>query len=76
MAKPGYGWGSISLQKRPVSGSSGAFLAKRPYLESGTETWPGGKKSAGGGVSASSAEARKKGGMGIDTSDVLQSTAS
>ena len=37
-----------NVQMRPVPESSGASLAKRPHLESGTETHPGGKKSAGG----------------------------
>ena len=54
----------------------GASLAKRPYLESGTEAHPDGKKSAGGSVSASSADAWKKGAMGVTTPDVSQSTAS
>ena len=44
-----------------MPGSSGASLAKRPHLESGTETHQGGKKSAGGSVSTSSADARKRG---------------
>ena len=44
-----------------VPGSSGASLPKRPHLESGTKTHPGGKRSAGGSASASSAGARKKG---------------
>ena len=39
------------VQKRPVSGSSGPSLAKRPHLESGNEGHPSGKKSAGGSVS-------------------------
>ena len=47
-----------------MPGSSGTSLAKRPHLGSGTETHPGGKKSAGGSVSVSSADARKKGAMG------------
>ena len=54
----------FTVQKRPVPRSSGASLAKRPHLESGTETHSGGKKSAVGSVSASSANARKKGGCG------------
>ena len=40
-------------------------LAKRFHLESRIETCPGDKKSAGGSVSASSADARKKGAMGL-----------
>ena len=41
------------MQKRPVSGSSGASFAQRSHLVSGNETCPGGKKFAGGSVSAS-----------------------
>ena len=36
------------------------LLAKRPHLESRIETHPDGKKSAGGSVSASAADGRKK----------------
>ena len=39
-------------------------LAKRPHLESGTETGPGGKNSAAGSVSSSSFHARKNGSHG------------
>ena len=39
-------------------------------------THAGGKKSAGGSVSASSADTRKKGAMGVGTRDVSQSSAS
>ena len=53
-----------TVQKRPVPESSGVLLAKRPYLESRFETYPGGKMSAGCSVSASSADARKKRGCG------------
>ena len=49
------------MQKRPVPGSSGASLAKRPHLESGTKSHPSGKMSAGSSVSASSADTRRKG---------------
>ena len=52
------------VQKRPVPGSSGASLAKRPHLESRTETHASGKKSAGGSVSSSSADTWRKGGYG------------
>ena len=65
------------VQKRPVPGSvpgsSGPPLAKRPYLETGNEACPCGKKSAGGIVSTSSADARRKGG---GAPDVSQSSAS
>ena len=44
--------------------SSGASLAERPYLECRIQTYPDGKKSAGGSVSNSFADARKKGGCG------------
>ena len=53
------------MQKRPVLELSGASLAKRPHLESRIETHQGGKKSAVGSVSASSADARKKGDWGL-----------
>ena len=60
-----------------MPGSSGALsLAERPHFESGTETHPGGKKSAGGSVSASSANTRRKGALGVSTPDVSQSSAS
>ena len=49
------------LQKRPVLGSSGPSLAKRADLEGGNEAHPGGKKSAGGSVSTSSTDTRRKG---------------
>ena len=65
------------VQKRSVPGSSSASLAKRPHLESGNEAHPNGKKSTGGSVSTSSANTRRKGGhVGINASDVLQSSAS
>ena len=63
-------WLHFTVQKRPVSGSSGTSLVKRPHLESGSETHPSGKKSAGGTVSASSADARRKRGCGVSTPDV------
>ena len=56
--------------------SSGASLAKRPYLESRIEACMGGRKSAGGSVSVSFADAEKKGSCGVSTTDVSQSTAS
>ena len=56
--------------------SSGASLAKRPHLLSGTETHPGVKMSAGGSVSAHSADAEKKGAVGVTPPDLSQSTAS
>ena len=71
--RPGF---NFTVLKRPVLRSSGASLAKRPHLESGTETHPGGKKSAGGSVSASSAATRRKGAMGVSVPDVSQSSAS
>ena len=58
----------LTVQKRPLSGSvagtSGASLPKRPHLESGNEAHPRGKKSAGGSVSTSSADTRRKGSHG------------
>ena len=44
--------------------TSGASLPKRPHLESGNEAHSSGKKSAGGSVSNSSAETRRKVGHG------------
>ena len=44
-----------------MPGSSGPSLAKRPPLESGNEACPGGKKFAGGNVSTSSTDTRRKG---------------
>ena len=57
-------------------GSNGASLVKRHHLESGTNAFADGKKSAGGSVSASSADTRRKGPVGVSTPDVSQSTAS
>ena len=58
----------FTVQKRPMSGSvlgtSGAPLPKQPYLDSGNEARLSGKKSAGGTVSTSSTESRRKGGHG------------
>ena len=66
-ARPWAGF-QITVQKRPFSGSvlgtSGASLPKRPHLVSGNEAHLSGKKSAGGSVSTSSAESRKKEGHG------------
>ena len=67
-------------QKRPMSGSvpgtSGAYLPKRPHLESGNEAHASGKKSAGGSVSTSSTESRRKGSIGVSTPDVPQPSTS
>ena len=46
----------------------------RPHLESGNEAHLSGKKSAGGSVTTSSADTRRKGAMGVGTSDVLPSS--
>ena len=66
-ARPQTGF-QFTVQKRLMSGSvpgiSGASLPKRPHLESGNEAYLSGKKSAGGSVSTSSAESRRKGGHG------------
>ena len=59
-----------------VPGTSGASLPKRPHLESGNEAPPSSKKSAGGSVSTSSVETRRKGGMGVGTPDVPEPSAS
>ena len=78
-ARPWAGF-QFTVQKRPVSGSvpgtSGASLIKRPHLESGNEAHLGGRKSAGGSVSASSAESRRKGGMGVGIPDVPEPSTS
>ena len=54
----------FSVQKRPVPGSSGQSMAKMPLLETGNEACASGNKSAGGSVSTSSANTRRKGGHG------------
>ena len=54
-------WFHFTVQKRSVPGSSGPSLAMRPHLESGNEAHPSGSKSAGGNVSISSTDTRKKG---------------
>ena len=63
-ARPKTGF-HFMVQKRPVPGSvpgsSGPSLAKRPHLVSGYEAHPSGKKSAGGNVSTSSTDTRRKG---------------
>ena len=59
-----------------VPGTSGASLPKRPHLESGNEAHQSGKKSASGSVSTSSAELRRKGGMGLSTPDVPEPSTS
>ena len=63
-ARPQTGF-HFMVQKRSVPGSvpgsSGQPLAKRSRLEMGTEAHPSGKKSAGGIVSTSSANPRRKG---------------
>ena len=64
------------MQKSLGPGNSGASLAKKPHLGTGTKTHPSGKKSAGGSVSDSSAQTRRKGGLGVSTPEVLQSSAS
>ena len=78
-ARPQTGF-HFTVQKRPMSGSvqgpSGASLAKRPHLESGNEAHLSGMKSAGGSVSTSSAETRRKGGMGVGTPEMPESSAS
>ena len=78
-ARPGTGF-QFTVQKRPLSGSvlvtSGSSLPKRPHMESGNEAHLSGKKSAGGSVSTSSAESRRKGGMGVGTPDVPEPSTS
>ena len=78
-ARPQTGF-QFTVQKRPMSGSvlgtSGASLPKRPQLESGNEACLSGKKSAGGSVSTSSAESRRKGGMRVSAPDVSEPSTS
>ena len=66
-ARPQTGF-QFTVHKRPMSrsvlGTSGASLPKWPHLESGNEAHLHGKKSAGGTVSTSSTESRRKGGHG------------
>ena len=66
-ARPWTGF-QFTVQKRPMSdsvlGTSEAPLPKLPHLESGNEAHLYGKKSAGGTVSTSSTESRRKGGHG------------
>ena len=68
VARPDHRLGSNSQYMRPMSGSvlgtSGASLPKQPHLESGNEAHLHGKRSAGGTVSTSSTESRRKGGCG------------
>ena len=63
-ARPWTGF-QFTVQKRPISGcvpgTSGVSLPKWPHLESGNEAH---LKSAGGTVSTSSTESRRKGGHG------------
>ena len=59
-----------------MPGSSGAHSVKRTHMESRTETHAGGKKSAGGSVSASSADTKEKGGAWGLALLMCQSTAS
>ena len=78
-ARPWTGF-HFTVRKRPVSGSvprsSGASLAKRPHWECGNEAYSNGKKSAGGSVSTSSAETRRKGGSGVSTPDMPEPSTS
>ena len=73
-ARPKTGF-HFNVHKRPVPESSGASLAKRPPWQVGLRL----VHVAGSllvVLSASSADARKKGAMGVGTPDVSQSTAS
>ena len=59
-ARPQTGF-HFTVQMRSVPGSSAPPLAERPHLETGNKACPSGKKSAGGSVSTSSADVRRKG---------------
>ena len=62
VAKPGHGLSSISLCKRCLcQGLVVPLWLRGLTVESGIKTHPAGKKSAGGSVSTSSADARKNG---------------
>ena len=78
-ARPWTGY-QFTVQKRCISGSvpgtSGASLAKRPDWEGGNKAHLSGKKSASESVSTSSAQSRRKGGMGVGTADVPEFSAS
>ena len=60
----------FTVQKRPLPGSSGASLAKRPHLESGTKTCTCGKKSAGSISLPVLLMLGRRGAMGVGTPDV------
>ena len=70
----------FAAQKRPMSGSvlrtSGEPLTKRPHLENGNKAHLSGKRSASGSVSTSSAESRRKWGMGVSVPDVPEPSTS
>ena len=59
-----------------VLGTNGATLPKQLHLESGNEAHLHGKKSAGGAVSTSSTDSRRKGGCGVSAPDVSQTSTS
>ena len=69
VARPDHRQGSNSLYRTDLCqglcwGLVGASLPNWPHLESGNEAHLHGKKSAGGTVSTSSTESRRKGGHG------------
>ena len=81
VASPDHGLGSNSQYRRDLclgmcQGLVGHLLPMRPYLESGNEAHLSGKKSAGGSVSTSSTESRRKGGMGVSTPDMPEPSTS
>ena len=63
-AWPGF---HFTVQKSPVPGSGGASLAKRPHLQSWTENHLGGKKFAGGSVSTTPADTRRRGAVEVSS---------
>ena len=66
----------FTVLKRPVPGLAVPLWLKGLTWRVGLRLIQVGKKSAGCSVSASSADARNKGAMGVGTPDVSQSTAS
>ena len=62
------------MQKQPVLESTGGSLAKKPHLDTSTESHQGGRKSSVG-ASTSFTHSREKGVMRDGPSDRLQFTS-
>ena len=76
VAKQAMDWIPFTVQKRLMPESSDASLAKRPHLESRTETHPGGKKSAVVVYEPVLLMLGRRVTVGVSVPDVYQSTAS